>query len=135
MKRFKSAIALLAALCLGGCQWFLPPGDPPDGPITHNHPEEHFPPAEAENRLITLLVTWMLTHPEHREFRLEAEPGSLARLQRIFAAAAVTGGGRLVPEAKAVISADFSAPEWKCEISDGGSLQETLRIAVDGSKP
>ena len=136
MKKFRSAISVLvAALCLSGCQWFLPPGDPPDGPITNNRPAEHFTPEEAENRLVTLLATLMLTDPDCRDFRLEAAPESLARLRRIFAAAAAIGGGRLVPDAKAVVSADVSTSEWRCEISDGDSRREILRIAVDGSRP
>ena len=136
MKRRGSAVLwLTAALCLGGCQWFLPPGDPPPGPITDNHPAGEFTPKDAENRLITLLATYMLTHPDCREFRLEAAPESLVRLERIFGAAAVTGGGRLSPDAKAVISADFSTSEWRCGISGSDPWRETLLVTADRSRP
>lgn len=136
MKRREMAVPVLtAALCLSGCQWFLPPGDPPPGPITHNDPAAEFTIPEAENRLVTLLATYMLAHPECREFRLEGSPGSQARLERIFAAAAVTGGGRIAPDAKTVVSADFSTSKWRCGISGGDPWEETLTVAAAGSNP
>ena len=136
MKRRELALLVLtAALCLGGCQWFLPPGDPPPGPITNNHPAQKFTPLEAENWLVTLLATYMLTRQDIREFRLEAAPESLPRLERIFGAAAVTGGGRLSPDAKTVISADFSTSTWRCGISGSDPWRETLEIAADRFDP
>ena len=106
------AAALLAGICLCGCDT-LPRGNPPEGPLADNTPPRTASPAAVRNRRVTALITYALQSGLRELAAADATAAAVAR-----DAACVAGFSVLPP-----------APGRAALRSDGGGL---ALVAPDG---